>query len=273
MSRSYGRLLEGTESRLREALKEAHPASRYVGCIKVCEAAIHQMKEAVLSEPFADGVEEISHFKYEAPEIYGQLFFFLSLKRIEEGRPHSDPEAFQKSLLQEKQRLDEFFQEHDHICRYYNQGATYLDQHLFMRRPEDQWVGDERGTFIPKDFTIGTFYISKIKANGRLRNWIRSEFESVSGVRKEEPVRKNLPLRWSRPKSDLVLLLDALFEAKCFNDGLCTLKEVMEWGEEVFGVTLPQYHVTIGEISIKKDPFKFLKLLTEAIRRKFESLL
>jgi hypothetical protein len=128
------------------------------------------------------------------------------------------------------------------------------------------------GTFIPADFTIGTHWISWIKAYDRLRDWIREELAEASSAWHFESTKNRPRLQWTGSKADLVVLLCALFLAKCFNNGLCTLKEVMEWGQEEFGIKMDQFHVTLGEVSIRKDPIKFFKTLIEKISRKFDSM-
>src|SRR5579859_858208 len=234
MNRNFGRLQEETGEALQEALKETHPISRYRGCIRILESAGHQLKEMVVTNPFATREDEIHHFKHEAPEIYSQLFYYLELNRLETDRDYCDPKAFLAVLRRKKIAIDEYFQEHDAICRYYSQGSAFQDDYLFIRRPTGQFLGDEIGTFIPPDFTIGTHWFSFIKANMRLRDWIREELAKGEAVWEGESAKRKPKLRWTGTRADLILLLCALSLTGCFNNGELTLKQIMEWGEEEF---------------------------------------
>src|SRR6267142_4108191 len=175
MKRNFGGLQEGLGKELQAALTEPNPITRYLGCIQAAETAVFRMKEMVAADEFVSRQEEIHHFKHEAPEVYSQLFYYMQLERIEADRPFADDEAFRALLCRRKEEVDEFFHQHDTICRYYNQGQTHQDEHLFVRRAVGQWSGDEIGTFIAPDFTIGTYWVAKIKANDRLRKWVREE--------------------------------------------------------------------------------------------------
>ncbi|GGB01517.1 RteC domain-containing protein [Puia dinghuensis] len=271
MERNFGRLQEELGKALQETLKESNPINRYIGSIKVTSEAILRMKEQVAACPFEGKAAEIYHFKYEAPEFYSRLFYFMELNRIEAGRVHKEPAAFIALLGQERRRLEEYFRQHDHICRYYNQGSTFQDEYLFLRQPTGQWSGDEIGTFIHTDFTIGTYWVSWIKANDRLRVWIREEMEQMEP--EAAGARKMRKLKWTGGRAALIEMLSAMHAAGCFNNGKHTLKQVMEAGEEIFEVKLGQYHVALNEMSTRKDRAQFLNSLVRVLLGKFDSLL
>jgi hypothetical protein len=263
MKRNFGALLELLGNRLQVALQEPNPINRCLGCVRAAESAIAQMKEEVLADPFLSREEEIHHFKHEAPELYSQLFYYLCLVQIESDRPYADPDCFQASLRLRKEQLDEYFRLHDHICRYYNQGCTFQDDHLFLRRPTGQWSGDEIGAFIPPDFTIGAHWISWIKANDRVRNFVREELARLSG---QQP-----RIQWTGNRADAIVAFRALHLAGCFSKN--TLKEVMEWVQDQLGVKTGQFHVALNEASIRKDPVAFLRKLIDLLTQKFDSML
>jgi hypothetical protein len=263
MKRNFGILLEELGDSLQAALEEPNPIARCLCCVRAAEAAVAKMKEELLADPFTCREEEIHHFKHEAPEIYSQLFYYLRLVEIETGRPYADPGRFRASLGEQKELLDEYFRRHDHICRYYSQGFTFQDEHLFLRRPTGQWSGDEIGAFIPPDFTIGAYWLSWIKANERLRDFIREELAVFDGKQKG--------IRWTGSRVDLITVFYALELTGCFNQN--TLKDVMEWLQEQLGVKVGQFHVAINETALRKDPAAFLRKLTDTLLKKFDSML
>jgi hypothetical protein len=272
MKRNFGGLQEELGLALQAALQEPNPVGRYIRCVQAAESAIARMKEQVLADPFPTRDEEIHHFKHEAPEIYSRLFYYLKMVQIEADRPYADEDRFRVLLRQTRDELDTYFRLHDHICRYYNQGQSFQDAHLFLRRPIGQWSGDEIGAYIPPDLTIGTYWVLWIKANDRLRNWLREELAGPHPASAAD-VKKASKLRWTGQRVDLIEVLCALHLCDCFNNGQATLKEVMKWGEEQLGIKVGQFHVALGEMSLRKDPVPFLKRLSDLLVRKYDSLL
>lgn len=271
MKRNFEILHRGLSEVLQEAAKEADPVNRCLRSIQQVQEAIRKMKEMVLADPFPGKEAEIHHFKNEAPEIYSHYFYFMELCRIVTKRAYTEPLEFENILRQEMQGLVDFFNSHDHICRYYYQCSTHSDEYLFTRRESGQWLGDEIGALISPDFTIGTYWISWIKANERLRRWIKTELENIEPVKDEGGNKKGRRLTWKAHKVDAVELLASLHLAGCF--GKSTLKEVMEWGEETLGIKIGQYHVVLGEIAIRKiERIKFLSGLQNVLEEKLDML-
>jgi hypothetical protein len=266
MERNFGRLQEEFGEALGKALEETNPVNRCLACIRASESAIARMKEMVVADPFRSKEEEIHHFKFEAPEVYGQLFYYLELVRMETDRAYTDAGSFLVALRRKKEALDEYFRAHDHICRYYYQGFDHFDEPMFVRRSVGQWSGDEIGAFIPPDFTIGTYWVSWIKANDRLRRWIQEELEPGDPTARA----KQRKIRWVKSRVDMLEVFCALHLDGCFGDR--PIKEVMEWVEEQLGVRVGQFHSSLNDMSIRKDPVQCLHRLTAVMTRKFNSM-
>jgi hypothetical protein len=274
MKRNFESLHEALIEALQAEENQPNPMHGYLRSIGHIEKAISEMKEMVHSDPFPGKQEEMHHFKNQAPEIYSQLFYFMRLSGIESIRSYTGPDRFRFLLQQEMQSVDAFFQSHDAICRYCSTCSTYQDEHLFTRREYGEWSGAEIGAFIPNDFTIGSYWVAWIKANSRLRSWIKTELEK-GGTEHEmiggKIIRK---LKWTGHRVNFIEVFTPLQLAGCFNDGKVTLKEVMEWGEAILEVKPGQYNVALTEMSLRKgSQTSFLDQLAGILRKKFASLL
>jgi len=269
MKRNFGSVYEQLTTALLAALQGTNAINRYMNCARAAESAIARMKEMVLADPFPDAQEEIHHFKYEAPFIYSELFYYLRLIELEHDRLHAHPDRFRAILIRKEQELDDYFLIHKHITRYDREGASYQDEHLFLRRPVGQWSGYEIGAFIPPDFTIGTYWLSWIMANERLQDYVREELAAPPPFPPDTKTATKLP--WTTNKSHLIVLLYVLHLGGCFNKN--SLKEVMEGFGELLDIDLGQYHSALNKISFNKDPAAWLKTLPDIFLQKLDSLL
>jgi len=267
MKRNFGYLQEELGKELQAALEEPNPITRYSECIRAAQSAIRRMKEMVAGEGFESRADEIHHFKHEAPELYSQLFYYQKLKEIETDRPLSNPKDFRSLLLRSKEEADMYFRKAGNLPRYYSAQDTHLDDHLFVRRSEGQWLGDPIGAFIPSEMTPGTHVFAMIKANDRLRQWIQEEMDLLNGVQRSHR------LRWTGTRIDLITLLSALHLAGVFNNGKITKKEIMLWAEEEWGVKVGQYDSAMNDKASVKNPTAFLKRLLDIMVQKFDKLI
>lgn len=267
MEQNFGQLLEKLGKELEAASSEPNAVNRYLACIRVAESAIAQMKDTVAVRGFDSPEAEIQHFKYGAPAVYSQLFYYLSLQRIEADRGFSDPEDFRSLLSRNKEVVDKFFHENEAITRYYNLGETHLDHHLFLRRPGGWWPVSMPGLFIPEDFAFGTYLLGWIKAYDRLRRWIKEEMDP------QERIKPSLTVRWTGTRIDAILLFTALHLLGVFNHGKIAIKDLMAWVEEVLHVKVGQFHAATDDKASTKDPVEFFKRLLAVMEKKFDGMI
>jgi len=267
MKRNFGYLQEELGKELQAALEESDPITRYNECIRAAESAIRRMQKIVAAEGFETSADEMHHFKYEAPDLYGQLFYYQRLKEIEADRPFAKPKAWRSLLQRCSEETDGYFRKAESMCRYYSSRQIHLDNHLFMRRQEGYWLAEPIGVFIAPDMTGGTYVFAMIRAYERLRQWIREELDSFNGVQRIHR------LRWTGKRIDLITLLSALHLAEVFNNGKVTKKEVMLWAEEELGVKLGQYDSAMNDKAAVKNPTAFLQRLLDIMVRKFDKLI
>jgi hypothetical protein len=77
-------------------------------------------------------------------------------------------------------------------------------------------------------------------------------------------------LRWTGAIVDLVELIYALYEAKCFNDGKIFLKDLFYIVGDVFGCEIKNYYHQFGDIKnrVRGDRTKFLDVLKKVLMNK-----
>jgi len=264
MKRNFGGLQEELGADLQIASNEPNPITRHIACIRVLESAVIQMKKMVTADPFLTQEEEIHHFKYEAPEVYSQLIYHQKMLKIVSAMRHAGPERSRDRLRRKLEQLERWFEKNETVCRYHDTGASYLDGQLFVQRKEGQWLGDTIGAFIAPDFTIGTYWISRIKANEQLQEWIREELEKPEGG-------YGCKVAWTGPRIDLLILFDTLWEAGYFEKN--QLKDVMEWAGAQLGVKVGQFHSSLNEASNRKEPAALFKKLLAVLKSKFDAML
>lgn len=264
--------VERLEANVRQIMEEGGgDLYKFKSCVGILQEGILEMAKTVEENGFASRLEEIVYFKQEAPKIYGQLFFCMTMVRIEGWRQYYCRERFLDQLRGALREAEVYLEKHATMCEYYYQERTYWDDHLFTRGNGGAWPAEEVGIFIGRDFTLGSYWVSWILAHERIRELVTEELEKRDGPEGNRPVKK---LKWTGRKVELVELFYSLHLKGCFNGGKITLKGVMEWAGENLGVEVGHFHTTIDEMGIrKKGRTRFLHELAEAVEMKMDEKL
>jgi RteC protein len=172
------RMVSEREARLEAALQEIgnekNPVLRYDRSMAEVRAAIGDLKEYLQANPFAGMAEEIFYFRELAPRIYSRLFYFMKIHQVESFRQYASAARFQETLESELQGIEDFFLRHNDICRYYYQQTRYWDEQLFTRRGRADWPVDDISIVLDADFSLGSYWVSWIRANERYRGWLEA---------------------------------------------------------------------------------------------------
>jgi hypothetical protein len=275
MNGYFEQVLRQLEAGLATIENESNLIRRLTGSLRLVKEAIAGLKRELHVRPFAGKEDEILYFKDQAPVIYSRLFFFMKLYLIESNRAHMSRERFQVRLQEEMQRVEEFYTQHREILLYTQRDGSFWDESLYTRRGSGEWWAEEEGLFIDKDFTIGSYWMAKNRANEKLMRWLSEQMENLDKPAKTEdhPERRKAGLLWTAKQVDLVELVYALHEVGCFNNGKATLKETMEGFESFLGIAVGQYHITLQEIARRKiNPVKFLDQLKEGLKKKLDGM-
>jgi len=276
--------VESLERRLESVIEGEGGAGwlgKYSECVLVLQEGVEEMRKLIESNPFTEKGQEIQYFKYDAPRMYGRLFLYMKLVKIEGCREYYSRKKFGRLLEDSLKEADAYLEQHSAMCEYYYHDRTFWDDFLFTRRSKGEWSGEEIGAFIGDDFTIGAYLVSWIKAYVQLRHWILSErgntavtAAGVGDVAEGISRKKGKGLVWTASNADLVELGQSLHLAKCFNHGKATEKDVMEGLAIPWGVNLPNYHVTKAENAIRKySRTKLLDRMKEELVKKMDEAL
>ena len=102
-----------------------------------------------------------------------------------------------------------------------------------------------------RDVRFSTDYdtkVARLLANDLLQPYLNTEIQKIEdAIYQEEqalPPKTQEAWTWTRSKTDLVELIYAIFESNCFNRDKISLKRLVNYFENVFGVELGNpYHI------------------------------
>lgn len=275
MNGFFEQVLRQLEAGLATIENEGNLIRRLTASLRLVKEAIAGLKRELHASPFASREDETQYFKDQAPVIYSRLFFFMKLYLIESNRAHMSRERFQVRLQEEMQRVEDFYAQHQDILQYTSMDNSFWDRCLYTRQNFGDWWAEEEGLFIDQDFTIGSYWMAKKRANEELMRWLSEQLDRLDQPVKTESTkeRQKAGLVWTAKQVDLVELVYALHAAGCFNNGKATLKETMEAFEGFSGIAVGQYHITLQEIARRKiNPVKFLDQLKEGLKNKLDGM-
>jgi len=276
MNGFFEQVLRQLEAGLATIETEGNLIRRFTSSLRLVKEAIAGLKRGLHAHPFARKEEEILYFRDQAPVIYSRLFFFMKLFLIESHRAHMSRERFRALLLQEMQRVEDFYGRHRELLQYTSRDDSFWDGCLYTRQDHGDWWAEEEGLYIDEDFTIGSYWVAKNRANEELMRWLSEQLENLDRpVKAEEGVEgPKSGLVWTATMTDLVELVYALHGVGCFNNGKATLTETIKGFEGFFGIAVGNYHATFKEIATRKiNPVKFLDKLLEALKKRMDEIM
>jgi RteC protein len=270
---------EGLPVHVRATLAEmeegADPVGRYQDCKIFLEEVITGMKISLRRDAFPDREAEIRYFKVDVPAVYGAHMYYLKLLYLEMTGQYLDRERFKALLKTELQATDDFFARHAELLRYTESHDPSWQTCLYTRRGQGEWLPEETAVYIGEDMTIGSYWTARKRASAGLRWWIWAKLANLEDEGIIPPgMEKGKPgLSWTSAIIDLAEVVYALHLKGSFNHGKVTLKEVMEWFAQQFGVNLDNFHARLNEIGQRKKVDKFLRELASALNEKYDSKL
>lgn len=221
--------------------------------IDLTARALEQLRVHVTGHGFTSQDEEIEFFKTCKPAVehlhlYYHHLFEMVLCGVTQG-------SFDEVILQRQlDKINGFYAEHTFLVKYYRSGATYLDDKLFVRAPNDgTWMPLQSGCDI-RFTAVCDQFLSILLAYEKLQLFIHGELRkplsetatlAVDGVEKK--------FKWTDSKAALIELLYALQRKGSINHGEVELKDIAQFFETVFGIDLGNYYRTFQEIRIRKS--------------------
>ena len=160
-----------------------------------------------------------------------------------------------------------FYGQNLEFYNYYRRKATYLDHKYFVRHQYDLKAKFQTNlhNFDENFTTANDDLVARIIANDLLEKYILFEIENI-GTNKEKNCDCTSKLEWSSPKVNLIELIYALHQAKCFNNGNIELNEIIRHSEKFLNIDLSSFYKTLGEIKGRKiNRTKFLHFLNNSL--------
>jgi len=243
--------------------------------IKIARVCIENLRETVMTKSFTSLEYEKYFFKEVKPRIFSKLIYYVKLFTIESKRPRSSHKAQKRYLIEQIDKLQDYFNDNLEFYHYYRRGATTLDDQFFLRGKADiRLHPDTFHFFTDQQFsTSHDSSVAMIIAYDMLIVHLNKEIERlnsnqlVSGrVQLKKPIPK---LFWTANKVDLIELIYALQTSGAINSGTADIKDIALTLETILDMDLGDYYRTYLEIRSRKiQRTKFLDSLKEQIIRR-----
>lgn len=240
--------------------------------VQITKRALLQLRNKCAKRNFKNIDEEVHFFKQVKPQIFSKLIYYQKLFNIESKRPRSSNKSQIKYFNKHIDRLQNYFNDHLEFYHYYRRGATFLDEHYFVRGKIDiRLFPDTFSFFIDDKFsTSHDTTVATILAYDMLIVHLKTEIDKLENQNGMEatinPFQKQSRLFWTANKTDLIELIYALHSIGAINSGTADIKEMASACEQLFNVELGDYYRTYLEIRSRKiNQTKFIDKLKESL--------
>lgn len=240
-------------------------------CVDYLQEILGELKNFIISYPFASTEEEIHFFKELKPLLASKIIYYNTVYKIEVRFPSGSEEVQRDYLLSETDRISKSFQRNLAFYQYHRTKATYLDSQYFMcGKPDIQIIVDSFYYETDPQFsTSHDFKVAKILANELLEIYLTNRLHELERREQRKRVKNGFMgkvLRWTGTKRALVELIYALDACGCLNKGTVDIKEIVAYFEYVFDIDLGDFYHTYMELKAKtKDRTGFLSTLKDRL--------
>jgi hypothetical protein len=263
--------LEVLENEIEDILKRAEEG------IKITQNELIKLRNN-LSDSIKNIDDEIYYFKHIKPQVFSRLIYYQILFNIESKRPRSSNKSQIKYFNKHIDKLQNYFNDNLEFYHYYRRGATFLDEHYFVRGKIDiRLFPDTFSFFIDDKFsTSHDTTVATILAYDMLIVYLKTEIDKLENSNGMEtiinPFQNQSRLFWTANKTDLIELIYALQSSGAINSGTADIKEMATACERLFNIDLGDYYRTYLEIrSRKTNQTKFLDKMKDSLVTRMES--
>ena len=228
---------------------------------------IRQVKAMITEHLFEDMAQEIYFFKEMKPKLIAKFMYYSKILDLESTKPTANQKTVKKHYETALMDMKFFYSQNLEFYNYYRRKATYLDHKYFVRHQYDLKAKFQTNlhNFDENFTTANDDLVARIIANDLLEKYILFEIENI-GTNKEKNCDCTSKLEWSSPKVNLIELIYALHQAKCFNNGNIELNEIIRHSEKFLNIDLSGFYKTLGEIKGRKiNRTKFLHFLNNCL--------
>lgn len=248
-------------------LKQAHRG------IELCRETLDKLKEAVLEHNFTTKQGEIRFFRDIKMEPMRYLIYYINVRNFKQRMPKVGQDPKSDFFDSERDRVNNFFNEHLNFQIYMEQGLGHSDKKYFTRKylnefplvfEDDYYRDPEFNTAFDKLWST----IKGMALYGHYLDRQKKELDIKNGAGPKASKRLELTLK----KSWIIELMYALFLVGGFNNGNVSLKEMADFIKEHFGVDLGDYSHTFHRFRERLNPTLFLDLLKSKLTSYMQGL-
>lgn len=259
--------LKQIESEVSDILKKSEQS---IHCISNC---LNRLKEYIRQNKFQNIENEIRFFKTIKPSVYSKLIYFVKVFNIESKRPTGSDKSQKKYLINELDKLEEYFSGNLEFYQYMRNNLTFLDDKYFLRGKVDIRLYVD--TFIydadPDFSTSHDYKAAKILANDLLSIYLKSELSALE--RKDFASAKNMlsakgKYVWTDSGIALTELIYSLKAARSINYGNFDIKEMAAFMEFIFKADIGDYYHEFMQMKARQNPTRYLDSLKAALLKK-----
>jgi len=223
----------------------------------VVDKTVEEIKDWVKGSGFQSEKEEIQFFKLYMTELLSRSYFYSELFLIESNKPLEEEEKVFLFYQEQIEEIRRYFHRYVALNNYLVMGKTYLDRVYFLRASDAPLIYPDlvRHTLDSQFCTVYTLYFGRLKAMGRLMNFLLSKVGDVGkGIGKQKEERNDASgLLWTGSKVELVELIYALKCTSVINHGSASVSDLASVLGTVFGKRLRGFYKTFEEIRSRKS--------------------
>ena len=235
--------------------------------IKVAETTLGKLKNDVLTNEFEAQEDEIIFFKTIKPKVHGKLIYFIKRFQVETKCPVGSKKLQIKYFEKAIAHLQQYYHDHLEFYQYHCSEATHLDEHYFLRRPNNHCLYTQ-APYCFFDHRFSTSHdsiLATIMANDELINYLLIKIqilkEKTSMSRVGSALQNRSKLKWTGTKAQLVELGVSLAHSGDINDGDVHKKEIILFLGDILSVDLSDHENIASRLKNRENPTRYLDYL------------
>ena len=237
-------------------------------------ASIDQVRKKLKSYQFSAEEDEIHYFKSILPLMLALLIYYTDKIEWDRVLMQNSTETIREFYERTFSKIKNFRTENKEFFDYCRNGKTHLDRFYFLRSSpmNMETIHQIESLRDPSCPTIHCVIVATFLAHLKQEQ----EMYTALTVRKNDTAvsdKEKSPLKWTGKVIDLIELGTALHEAKAFNDGNVSRKEMFEFFERIFNVKLGNTSRQFQDIRLRKTGnTNYLDMLTQKLRKKIDDM-
>jgi hypothetical protein len=272
--KNYEIFQENINSALEEIRKEeTQPLRIAEKSVTAVRKNLEKLREYIKDNPFKNEEEEIYFFKEIKPPLLAKMIFYRKVFVIESGKPAGTKKVLRRYLKSELDNVKLTYRQHRGMYEYIRSKGRRLDKVYFLREKEHLYGESPCLCFDQEFHTSHDIIVAEVMAYELVSSYLATEIFVLKKKGKElsPEAPKRRKFAWTGNKSDVVEFVYALHKTGVVDNGLVTIKELMESICGLFNIEIPDYsRMYHGMRGRKKVLNPFLERLLDSGNRRME---